>query len=79
MAWSFAVLDDTVRLPGENPALGIILCKSKDRTIVEYALRESNRPIGVSAYRMVSALPAEYEGQMPTPEQVAGLLGGVSG
>ena len=53
------------------------LCKSKDRIIVEYTLRESNRPIGVSAYWMVSALPAEYEGQMPTPEQVAGLLEGI--
>ena len=78
MQFYLAVLDDTVRMPGENPALGIILCKSKDRTIVEYALRESNKPIGVSAYRMVSALPAEYEGQMPTPEQVAGLLGEVT-
>jgi predicted nuclease of restriction endonuclease-like (RecB) superfamily len=75
MQFYLAVLDDTVRMPDENPSLGIILCKSKDRTIVEYALRESNKPIGVAAYRMVSALPAEYEGQMPTPEQIAGLLG----
>lgn len=79
MQFYLAVLDDTVKMPGENPSLGIILCKSKDRTVVEYALRESNKPIGVSAYRMVSALPAEYEGQMPTPEQVAGLLEGMPG
>ena len=78
MQFYLAVLDDTVSMPSENPSLGIILCKSKDRTIVEYALRESNKPIGVAAYRMVSALPAEYEGQMPTPEQVAGLLEGVT-
>ena len=68
------VLDDKVKLPDENPSLGILLCKSKDRTIVEYALRESNKPIGVSSYRMVSALPAEYAGQLPTPEQIALLL-----
>ena len=74
MQFYLAVLDDLVKMPGENPSLGIILCKSKDRTIVEYALRESNKPIGVAAYRMVSALPAEYEGHMPTPEQIAGLL-----
>ena len=78
MQFYLAVLDDTVRMPDENPSIGIILCKSKDRTIVEYALRESNKPIGVVSYRMVSALPAEYAGQMPTPEQVAGLLEEIS-
>ncbi len=51
MQFYLAVLDDTLRLPGENPAIGIILCKRKDATIVEYALRESNRPIGVASYR----------------------------
>ena len=75
MQFYLAVLDDTVRMPDENPSIGILLCKSKDRTIVEYALRESNKPIGVSAYQMMSSLPAEYAGQLPTPEQIAGLLG----
>lgn len=41
-----AALDDTVRLDGENTSIGIILCKSKDRTIVEYALRRTPSPIG---------------------------------
>ena len=69
-----AVLDDTVRLPDENPSLGIILCRTKDKLIVEYALRESNKPIGVAAYRIVSTLPAELRGQLPSPEQIAKLL-----
>jgi predicted nuclease of restriction endonuclease-like (RecB) superfamily len=77
MQFYLAVLDDTVRMPDENPSIGILLCKSKDRTIVEYALRESSKPIGVSTYRMVSSLPAEYAGQLPTPEQIALLLGDV--
>jgi hypothetical protein len=46
-----AVLDDTVRLETENPSIGILICKSKDRTIVEYALRESSKPIGGGTYR----------------------------
>ena len=74
MQFYLAVLDDTVRLDGENPAIGIILCRDKKRTIVEYALRESNKPIGVAAYRMVSALPDELQGQLPGPEQVALLM-----
>ncbi len=78
MQFYLAVLDDTVRLPEENPAIGIILCKSKDKTIVEYALRESNKPIGVASYRVVRTLPHELQGQLPGPEQVAKLLEGLS-
>jgi len=46
MQFYLAALDDLVRMADENPSIGIILCKSKDKTIVEYALRESNKPIG---------------------------------
>lgn len=74
MQFYLAVLDDTGRMDGENPAIGIILCRDKKRTIVEYALRESNKPIGVAAYRMVSELPNELQGQLPRPEQVALLM-----
>jgi len=74
MQFYLAVLDETVRLPDENPSIGIILCKSQKRTVVEYALRESNKPIGVATYRMVSELPQEYRNKLPAPEQVAALL-----
>ena len=77
MQFYLAVLDDTVRMEDEKPSIGIILCKSKDKTIVEYALRESNKPIGVGAYRIVSTLPKELEGELPAPEQIVRLLGGV--
>lgn len=77
MQFYLAVLDDKVRLPDESPSIGIILCKSKDRTIVEYALRETNKPIGVAAYRIVTKLPAELRGLLPSPEQIAGLLEGM--
>jgi predicted nuclease of restriction endonuclease-like (RecB) superfamily len=78
MQFYLAVLDDTVRLPDENPAIGIILCKTKDRTIVEYALRESNKPIGVTTYQIVSTLPQEFQGQLPDPIQIAQLLAGIN-
>ncbi len=57
MQFYLAVLDDMVRMEDENPSIGIILCKSKDKTIVEYASRESNKPIGAAAYRIVTTLP----------------------
>ncbi len=74
MQFYLAVLDDKIRLDDENASIGIILCKSKDKTIVEYALRESNKPIGVAAYRIISTLPQELKGQLPTPEQITELL-----
>lgn len=76
MQFYLAVLDDTVKLPDENPSIGIILCKSKQRTIVEYALKESNKPIGIGTYQVVSKLPQELQNQLPAPEQVAKLLEG---
>ena len=74
MQFYLAALDDIVRMNDENPSIGIILCKSKDKTIVEYALRESNKPIGVAVYRIVSTLPKELRDQLPTPELIAKLL-----
>jgi predicted nuclease of restriction endonuclease-like (RecB) superfamily len=77
MQFYLAALDDLARMTDENPSIGIILCKSKDKTIVEYALRESNKPIGVATYRIVATLPTELQGQLPAPDQVAKLLEGL--
>ncbi len=77
MQFYLAALDDKVRLPDENPSIGIILCKSKNKTIVEYALRESNKPIGVATYKIVSTVPQELKDRLPAPEQVAKLLQGI--
>ena len=74
MQFYLAALDDNVRMEDENPSIGIILCKSKNHTIVEYALRESGKPIGVASYRVVSTLPEELRGQLPAPDQVSKLL-----
>jgi predicted nuclease of restriction endonuclease-like (RecB) superfamily len=77
MQFYLAALDDLVRLPDENPSIGIILCKSKDRIIVEYALRYADKPIGVSEYHIVKKLPKALKGQLPTPEQIERLLSDV--
>jgi hypothetical protein len=74
MQFYLSALDDKVRLEGENPAIGIILCKEKNRTIVEYALRDASKPIGVATYRMTKRLPAALKAQLPDPDQIARLL-----
>jgi len=75
MQFYLAALDSQEKIAGENPSIGIILCKTKDRTIVEYALKESNKPIGVGSYTVVKKLPKELKDQLPSAEQIAMLLG----
>ncbi len=74
MQFYLTALDRQVREEGENPSIGIILCKEKNRTIVEYALQSSTSPIGVATYRMVRELPRELRDQLPGPEEIARLL-----
>ncbi len=74
MQFYLTALDRQVREDGENPSIGIILCKEKNRTIVEYALQPAKKPIGVATYQIVKRLPKELKGQLPSPEQIAKLL-----
>jgi len=74
MQFYLTALDQQVREKGENPSIGIILCKEKRRTIVEYALYNATKPIGVATYRIVKRLPKELKGQLPGPEEIARLL-----
>jgi predicted nuclease of restriction endonuclease-like (RecB) superfamily len=78
MQFYLAVLNDKVRLPDENPSIGIILCKEKNRTIVEYSLKETNNPINVSSYKTTDKLPRELKGELPSPDQIAKLLDHIS-
>ena len=74
MQFYLAALDDLVKAKGENPSIGIILCKDKNKTIVEYALRETRKPIGVARYRIVDKVPAKLKRDLPAPEQIKSLL-----
>ncbi len=74
MQFYLSALDDLVKMKDENPSIGMILCKSKNKAIVEYALRETNKPIGVATYRIVKRLPKELKGQLPEPKQIEKLL-----
>ena len=76
MQFYLAALDRQVREKDENPSIGIILCKEKNRTIVEYALQDGRKPIGVATYQIVKRLPKALKGQLPGPEEIAKLLDG---
>jgi len=74
MQFYLAALDDLVRGKGENPSIGIILCKDKKRMIVEYALRVSNKPIAVAKYKITDKLPSRLQKELPAPEQIQKLI-----
>jgi predicted nuclease of restriction endonuclease-like (RecB) superfamily len=74
MQFYLTALDRHVRTVDENPSIGIIVCKSKDKTIVEYALQQSKKPIGVAIYHITKRLTGKLRRELPSPEQVANLL-----
>ena len=67
-------LDEQVKLPDENPSIGIIICKNKDKTYVEYALKNISAPIGVATYQLRNTLPEEMKALLPEPEEIVRRL-----
>lgn len=70
MNFYLSVLNDTIKLPDENPSIGIIICKEKKRTTVEYALKDSNQPIGVATYKITESLPNNLKGLLPSSKEI---------
>jgi hypothetical protein len=78
MNFYLSAVDDRFRQAGDQPSIGLILCRSKNRVIAEYALRDVSKPIGVSGYvtKLVGSLPKALKGAVPS---VAELEKGLAG
>ena len=74
MEFYLSILNDKVKLPNENDAIGIIICKEKNRTVVEYSLKTSNMPIGVATYTTTAKLPENYQNFLPNEETITKKL-----
>jgi len=74
MEFYLEALDRQERMDGESALIGIIICREKNHTVVEYALRTAARPIGVATYAIVPELPADLRAELPSPEQIAERL-----
>jgi predicted nuclease of restriction endonuclease-like (RecB) superfamily len=74
MRFYLSAADDLLRHPEDRPSIGIILCKSKNKVVAEYALRDSGKPIGVSSYRATRALPESLKGDLPGVQELEKLL-----
>ncbi|MEA1946532.1 MAG: PDDEXK nuclease domain-containing protein [Thermodesulfobacteriota bacterium] len=69
-----SALDDLLKTEQDNPSIGIVLCKTKNRIIAEYALRDMSKPIGVSEYKLTEAIPEELRSSLPTIEELEAEL-----
>lgn len=69
-----SALDDMVRLPNENPSIGVILCRGKSAKTVEYALRDTTKPMGIATYKAANELPAEYSQALQAIEHLKELI-----
>ena len=78
MQFYLAVLNDSVKLPDENPSIGIIVCQTRNRTIVEYALKTTDQPIGILAYTIQEELPQEFRHLLPSAEEIQERLKALS-
>jgi predicted nuclease of restriction endonuclease-like (RecB) superfamily len=69
-----SALDEYVKLPHENPSIGIILCKSQSKNTVEFAFRDTSKPMGVATYQLATQLPEPYRNILPDAETFKQLL-----
>ena len=68
------VLDDKVKKPHENPSIGIVLCRSANQAYAEYAVRDYNKPMGVSTYKTLSDMPTTMRDTLPDVEEMMKLM-----
>lgn len=71
MQLNLTAFDEQVKLSDENPSIGIIICKSKDKTYVQYPLKQTNVPIGIAAYWLSNILPEDMKAMLSEPEEIA--------
>ena len=78
MNFYLSLLNEQLKKPHEQPSIGIIICQSKQRTVVEFALRDVHKPIGVATYTLTDTLPAELRPFFPSNEELVRRLDAVT-
>lgn len=69
-----SAIDSKIRKPEDNKSIGILLCRKKDRIEAEYALRDINKPMGISEYRLTDAIPENFKTKLPSIEELENEL-----
>lgn len=78
LSFYLTAIDAQRKAPEDNPTIGLLLCKSKNKIVAEYALRDNQKPMGVAEYQLVEALPKELESSLPSIELIEREMGEVA-
>lgn len=70
-----SAVDGILKAEGDNPSIGLLLCKTKNDLVAEYSLKDVSKPIGVSEYRVTGVLPEELRDQLPSVEDIQSRIG----
>lgn len=70
LGFYLAAIDAQVKAPDDGPSIGLLLCKTKNNVVAEYALRSSTSPIGLAEYKLVESLPRDLEASLPSIERI---------
>ena len=76
LSFYLTAVDAQVKHPQDNPTIGLLLCRSKNKVVAEYALRTNTQPLGVAEYQLLESLPAELQTSLPSIEQIERELAG---
>ncbi|MFT3970314.1 MAG: PDDEXK nuclease domain-containing protein [Micropruina sp.] len=76
LGFYLAVVDGELKAESDAPTIGLLLCKSKNEIVAEYALRDNSRPLGIAEYQLVESLPEQLQASLPTIEQIERELEG---
>ncbi len=75
LGFYLTAVDRQVKHAQDNPSIGLLLCKSKNKVVAEYALGDKSQPMGIAEYKLVESLPQELQTGLPTIEQIERELG----
>ncbi|MBF0609526.1 MAG: DUF1016 domain-containing protein [Magnetococcales bacterium] len=76
LGFYLSAVDGELKSEHDNPTIGLLLCRSKNKVVAEYALRDSSQPMGVAEYQLIEALPAELQTSLPSIEAIEQALSG---
>lgn len=78
LGFYLTAVDRQVKSEQDNPTIGLLLCKSKNKVVAEYALGDKTQPMGIAEYKLLESLPAELQTSLPSIEQIERELGDVA-
>lgn len=78
LSFYLTAVDAQVKSEQDGPTIGLLLCKSKNKVVAEYALRDKAQPLGIAEYRLLESLPAELRTSLPSIEQIESELGSLA-